>query len=116
MTEYRTAKKNSSKTDMVTQGAPNPSDVKNGGQGQYRGILNIPLSLSTEKRCSIKEQLACKRDNAITLPSGRGAIGTLSRSEELENNLVYITTQPKQSLDTNQKEILTSATPGSTSP
>ena len=53
------------------------------------------FSLGTEKKkVKFKEQLAYKRASPRSLPNGRGAAGTLSGSERLESNMVYILPPP----------------------
>ena len=46
------------------------------------------------KKHDLKEQVANNRDNTRSLPSSRGATGKLSKSEGLENDMVYMPTPP----------------------
>lgn len=50
----------------------------------------ILLSLGTEQRPQFKRVTSQReRENTRTLRSSRGAVGKLSKSEELESNIVY---------------------------
>lgn len=61
--------------------------------------------LGHRKKIGLKEQSVYKGDNTRTLPNTRGPERKLSRSEELESNMVYVSIPswepgPEQSSDT----------------
>lgn len=77
---------------MVTKWTPHPQYCEQLREELYWRTRDRLLCPWTQEKKSyvLKDQLAYKRDNTRTLPSGREAVGIFSRSEGLEVDMVYV--------------------------